>query len=251
MNQSAISMLQKSIELMTKETCTELMPDMIAPLLTVRRLRFFACLVVLLGESDHEETISSGLGYELSWSRQRIGRKCTRYWQTCPVRDWSLPMTLLHWASPLPNSCLWMRSANESDSDRNHNDLFLVLGQWNIQCAQSGCVLSGIDLFARWRNASNALEQIECEQGNHWLNWSRSFVRRTIAKTSVEHDYLLIDAMTLHPWNIEPIIWLDWEERDFLDRKLTQDSLIEERLKFLSTLFVPSRGISLERLLRL
>jgi hypothetical protein len=35
MNQSAIAMLQKTIELMNKETCTELMPEMIPPLLTV------------------------------------------------------------------------------------------------------------------------------------------------------------------------------------------------------------------------
>ncbi|CAF3454869.1 unnamed protein product [Rotaria socialis] len=35
MNQSAIAMLQKTIELMNKETCIELMPEMIPPLLTV------------------------------------------------------------------------------------------------------------------------------------------------------------------------------------------------------------------------
>jgi CLIP-associating protein 1/2 len=35
MNQSAITMLQKTIELMTKETCIDLMPEMIPPLLTV------------------------------------------------------------------------------------------------------------------------------------------------------------------------------------------------------------------------
>ncbi|CAF1338152.1 unnamed protein product [Rotaria magnacalcarata] len=35
MNQSAIAMLQKTIELMNKETCTELMPEMIPALLTV------------------------------------------------------------------------------------------------------------------------------------------------------------------------------------------------------------------------
>ncbi|CAF3365569.1 unnamed protein product [Rotaria sp. Silwood1] len=34
MNQSAIAMLQKTIELMNKDTCTELMPEMIPPLLT-------------------------------------------------------------------------------------------------------------------------------------------------------------------------------------------------------------------------
>jgi hypothetical protein len=36
MNQSAIAMLQKTIELMNKDTCIELMPEMIPPLLTVR-----------------------------------------------------------------------------------------------------------------------------------------------------------------------------------------------------------------------
>lgn len=35
MNQSAITMLQKTIEFMNKETCLELMPEMIQPLLTV------------------------------------------------------------------------------------------------------------------------------------------------------------------------------------------------------------------------
>ena len=35
MNQSAIAMLQKTIEFMNKETCLELMPEMISPLLTV------------------------------------------------------------------------------------------------------------------------------------------------------------------------------------------------------------------------
>jgi hypothetical protein len=40
MNQSAIAMLQKTIELMNKDTCTELMPEMIPPLLTVN-LFFF------------------------------------------------------------------------------------------------------------------------------------------------------------------------------------------------------------------
>lgn len=35
MNQSAIAMLQKTIELMKKETCAELMSEMIPPLLTV------------------------------------------------------------------------------------------------------------------------------------------------------------------------------------------------------------------------
>jgi hypothetical protein len=39
MNQSAITMLQKTIELMNKDTCTELMPEMIPPLLTVNFLR--------------------------------------------------------------------------------------------------------------------------------------------------------------------------------------------------------------------
>jgi hypothetical protein len=38
MNQSAIAMLQKTIELMNKDTCTELMPEMIPPLLTVNFL---------------------------------------------------------------------------------------------------------------------------------------------------------------------------------------------------------------------
>jgi hypothetical protein len=36
MNQSAIAMLQKTIELMNKDICTELMPEMIPPLLTVK-----------------------------------------------------------------------------------------------------------------------------------------------------------------------------------------------------------------------
>ena len=35
MNQSAIAMLQKTIEFMNKQTCLELMPEMIPPLLTV------------------------------------------------------------------------------------------------------------------------------------------------------------------------------------------------------------------------
>ena len=38
MNQSAITMLQKTIELMNKETCTDLMPEMVPPLLTVNKI---------------------------------------------------------------------------------------------------------------------------------------------------------------------------------------------------------------------
>lgn len=41
MNQSAIAMLQKTIELMNKDTCIELMPEMIPSLLTVSFLRLF------------------------------------------------------------------------------------------------------------------------------------------------------------------------------------------------------------------
>lgn len=41
MNQSAIAMLQKTIELMNTETCTELMPEMIPSLLSVNFLLFF------------------------------------------------------------------------------------------------------------------------------------------------------------------------------------------------------------------
>ena len=41
MNQSAISMLQKTIELMSKEICIDLMPEMIPPLLTVNLLNIF------------------------------------------------------------------------------------------------------------------------------------------------------------------------------------------------------------------
>jgi hypothetical protein len=41
MNQSAIAMLQKTIELMNKDTCIELMPEMIPPLLTVNFLFCF------------------------------------------------------------------------------------------------------------------------------------------------------------------------------------------------------------------
>jgi len=41
MNQAAIAMLQKTIELMNKDTCTELMPEMIPPLLTVNFSSFF------------------------------------------------------------------------------------------------------------------------------------------------------------------------------------------------------------------
>lgn len=37
MNQSAIMMLQKTIELMNKDTCIDLMPEMIPPLLTVNK----------------------------------------------------------------------------------------------------------------------------------------------------------------------------------------------------------------------
>ena len=50
MNQSAISMLQKSIELMDKDTCTDLMPEMIPPLLSVSRraLSFGRCRLVLI-----------------------------------------------------------------------------------------------------------------------------------------------------------------------------------------------------------
>ena len=40
MNQSAIAMLQKTIEFMSKDSCTELMPEMIPPLLTVSKTRF-------------------------------------------------------------------------------------------------------------------------------------------------------------------------------------------------------------------
>ena len=49
MNQSAIAMLQKSIEFMNKDICTELMPEMIPSLLTVRidKKRF----VVILSDS--------------------------------------------------------------------------------------------------------------------------------------------------------------------------------------------------------
>lgn len=41
MNQSAITMLQKTIELMDKDLCLDLMPEMIPPLLTVNRFEFF------------------------------------------------------------------------------------------------------------------------------------------------------------------------------------------------------------------
>ncbi len=41
MNQSAITMLQKTIELMNKETCTDLMPEIIPTLLTVNKISFF------------------------------------------------------------------------------------------------------------------------------------------------------------------------------------------------------------------
>jgi hypothetical protein len=37
MNQSAIAMLQKTIELMNKDTCTDLMSEMVPPLLTVNK----------------------------------------------------------------------------------------------------------------------------------------------------------------------------------------------------------------------
>jgi hypothetical protein len=40
MNQSAIIMLQKTIELMNKETCIDLMPEMIPTLLTVNKIKF-------------------------------------------------------------------------------------------------------------------------------------------------------------------------------------------------------------------
>jgi hypothetical protein len=40
MNQSAIAMLQKTIELMNKEICIDLMPEMIPSLLTVNRIEF-------------------------------------------------------------------------------------------------------------------------------------------------------------------------------------------------------------------
>lgn len=40
MNQSAIGMLQKTIELMNMETCIDLLPDMIPPLLTVNTRHF-------------------------------------------------------------------------------------------------------------------------------------------------------------------------------------------------------------------
>ncbi len=46
MNQSAIAMLQKTIELMSKETCIDLMPEMIPPLLTVNFLKNFFLLFV-------------------------------------------------------------------------------------------------------------------------------------------------------------------------------------------------------------
>jgi hypothetical protein len=40
MNQSAITMLQKTIELMNKDTCIDLMPEMIPPLLTVNKTEY-------------------------------------------------------------------------------------------------------------------------------------------------------------------------------------------------------------------
>jgi CLIP-associating protein 1/2 len=60
MNQSAIAMLQKTIELMNKETCTELMPEMIPPLLTswdsetssVRKAAVFCLVSIYLVVGD-------------------------------------------------------------------------------------------------------------------------------------------------------------------------------------------------------
>jgi hypothetical protein len=42
MNQSAIAMLQKTVELMNKDICTELIPEMIPPLLTVSNIFFIS-----------------------------------------------------------------------------------------------------------------------------------------------------------------------------------------------------------------
>ena len=42
MNQSAITMLQKTIEFMNKETCLDLMPEMIPSLLTVNKVQLIS-----------------------------------------------------------------------------------------------------------------------------------------------------------------------------------------------------------------
>ncbi|CAF2342440.1 unnamed protein product [Rotaria sp. Silwood2] len=64
MNQSAITMLQKTIELMNKDTCTELMPEMIPPLLTswdsetssVRKAAVFCLVSIYLVVGDSLRT---------------------------------------------------------------------------------------------------------------------------------------------------------------------------------------------------
>ncbi|CAF3437384.1 unnamed protein product [Rotaria socialis] len=64
MNQSAIAMLQKTIELMNKETCIELMPEMIPPLLTswdsetssVRKAAVFCLVSIYLVVGDSLRT---------------------------------------------------------------------------------------------------------------------------------------------------------------------------------------------------
>jgi len=60
MNQSAITMLQKTIEFMNKDTCTELMPEMVPPLLTswdsetssVRKAAVFCLVSIYLVVGD-------------------------------------------------------------------------------------------------------------------------------------------------------------------------------------------------------
>ena len=56
MNQSAITMLQKTIEFMSKETCIDLMSELITPLITVKILT-----IVFLFE---RESFPKGVGHK-------------------------------------------------------------------------------------------------------------------------------------------------------------------------------------------
>lgn len=54
MNQSAITMLQKTIEFMNKDICTELMPEMIPSLLTVSRILLKSIFVFSIQRDSNE-----------------------------------------------------------------------------------------------------------------------------------------------------------------------------------------------------
>ncbi len=74
MNQSAITMLQKTIELMDKETCIDLMPEIVPSLLTVIKLNFFRFFVLYL----KKKLFKKGVGFSFSQSYWYRQCKCMR-----------------------------------------------------------------------------------------------------------------------------------------------------------------------------